>query len=292
MNSENIKSKVVHIELFDGTPKGMRQIWSDVEVIEAIVVPRNNTAEVNSLITKNTLAVYLLLGENEAGKPMIYVGQTKRTKLRALEHNKKRDWWNEIIYFINRAGGFSSDDLNYLEWFLIKKLSEAKRVELDNSNKASADEPASTRDKKANFSRYYNQIVSLTEIIGLDIFNKIYDKTSCEPVFYCKNTKGANASAYYREDGFYVQKRSECVVDLTVSGKKSSYIGPIRERLLSEGVLKKSNGQLIFIEEYKFNTPSGASQIILGTNSNGWVAWKDAAGKTLDECFRQEEKGE
>lgn len=37
MNSENIKTKLVNIELFDGTPKGFRQVEFETETIKAVV---------------------------------------------------------------------------------------------------------------------------------------------------------------------------------------------------------------------------------------------------------------
>ncbi|MEG2076201.1 MAG: DUF4357 domain-containing protein, partial [Victivallaceae bacterium] len=154
---------------------------------------------------------------------------------------------------------------------------------------ASKDEPIATSGKKASFTAYYNQIVTLTELLGLDIFNKIYSKDNNEICFYCKNTKGADASAFYREDGFYVQSGSICVKELTATGKKMSYITTTRNRLLQEKVLQQNDDKLLFASEYKFATPSGAAQIVLGTASNGWVNWKDVNGKTLDEHFRKEE---
>ena len=37
-----------------------------------------------------------------------------------------------------------------------------------------------------------------------------------------------------------------------------------------------------------FNTPSGASNFVLGGSTNGWIEWKDRDGKTLDELFRKQ----
>lgn len=288
MNSDNTKTKLVNIELFDGTPKGLRQIEFETEIIKAVIVPRAQAGGISSHINEQTMSVYLLLGEDDAGLLKAYVGQTRRTQLRAQEHGKKRDWWNEIIYFINRAGsGFNATELDYLEWLLIQKLSAAQRVKLDNGNNASKGEPIATVGKKASLVAYYNQIVMLTEVLGLDIFNKIYAPNQSEIRFFCKNSKGANASAFYRDDGFYVQPNSECVPQLTATGKKSGYIGPTREHLLKSGILKKSGSKLVFMQEYKFKTPSGAAQLVLGTNANGWVNWKDSDGKTLDEHFRK-----
>lgn len=283
-----IKTKLFYTELFDGLPKGFRQVVCDTECIKAVIVPRAQTSEISAYINKDTMAVYLLIGESETGEIKIYVGQTKRTQLRAKEHYKKRDWWSEVIYFINRLDkGFTSVELDYLEWLLIQKLAQAKRVTLDNGNNASANEPLIPSEKKSSFINYYNQIVALTDVMRLDIFNKVYAQNNSEISFFCKNSKGADGTAFYREDGIYVQPGSKCVVELTASGKKSSYIQPARKRLLEEKVLTFNNGELVFAQEYKFKTPSGASDIILGTPSNGWLHWKDSSDKTMDDHFRK-----
>jgi len=36
-----------------------------------------------------------------------------------------------------------------------------------------------------------------------------------------------------------------------------------------------------------FSTPSGAADFVLGGSNNGWIEWKDADGKTLDELYRK-----
>jgi hypothetical protein len=44
---------------------------------------------------------------------------------------------------------------------------------------------------------------------------------------------------------------------------------------------------LVFTRDYLCPSPSAASDVLAGRNSNGWVEWKSANGKTLDEVKRQ-----
>ena len=44
-------------------------------------------------------------------------------------------------------------------------------------------------------------------------------------------------------------------------------------------------GLLVLKEDYPFNTPSQASEYVLGRPSNGWADWKTEDGKTLAEIF-------
>ena len=70
------------------------------------------------------------------------------------------------------------------------------------------------------------------------------------------------------------------------------YAARIRQRLLKSGVLAEQDGLYVFQEDYLFTTPSGAADAVLGRNSNGWTAWRDASGRTLDELKRQRVNGE
>lgn len=60
-----------------------------------------------------------------------------------------------------------------------------------------------------------------------------------------------------------------------------------REELLSKQSIIKSEGRYILKITLKFNTPSGASDFVLGGSTNGWVEWKNKDGKTLDELYRK-----
>jgi hypothetical protein len=45
-----------------------------------------------------------------------------------------------------------------------------------------------------------------------------------------------------------------------------------------------------FTQDYTFNSPSMASDVVLGRSSNGRVDWKDATGKTLKELQEAQAK--
>lgn len=60
-----------------------------------------------------------------------------------------------------------------------------------------------------------------------------------------------------------------------------------RTELIEKNELVLQNGIYILQITLEFNTPSGASDFVLGGSTNGWVEWKNKAGKTLDEIFRK-----
>ena len=50
--------------------------------------------------------------------------------------------------------------------------------------------------------------------------------------------------------------------------------------------MKATRHAVRFTEDYLFDTPSGAAQVILGRNANGWMVWETGDGKTLHEVER------
>ena len=60
-----------------------------------------------------------------------------------------------------------------------------------------------------------------------------------------------------------------------------------REKLLKEGILTLEGGGVVFTRDYLFSSPSMAATVLRGRAANGWVEWKNASGRTLDEVKRQ-----
>ena len=272
------------------TQKNCQRIIPDTSRIEALLFPRAELSFISSLardVSEDEAAIYLLLGEIEPGKLKVYVGKSRQIKGRLQRHIQTKSWWDNVIYFLdNSRDGFSADDIDYLEWLLVCKLRQANRIVLDNQNSPRANEPTVNYWERSRFEKIYNEIAALAKMLKFNIFDRIYDNDADAQIFFCKNNKGANAIAYFRDNNIFVQKNSECRLILTNSGENSSYIVSTRRELLHSGVLREENNKLFFTQEYKFETPSAAISIILGTPSNGWKDWKDASGKSLDDLFR------
>lgn len=292
MHRENLKIKTIKIELLEGTPNGFRRAEYTTQLVRVLVVPRDRLELLKDCPEKDFKAVYMIVGNDENGDPKVYIGLTGRIALRGKEHgrNNNRSFGKDILYFITKDNSLSTTEIEYLEWLLIKEASESGEYKVDNRNRGRRAEPHVEPARKADFIDYYNQIAALTEVLGHgEIFNKIHseeEKSSEERFTIESSGKGINAELANRDDGFYVLAGSVCASELTETGKKNPFIISTREKLLKNGVLKNKSGKLTFEKDHKFKTPSGAASIVNGTNTNGWVAWKNKSGKTLDECLR------
>jgi Domain of unknown function (DUF4357) len=55
----------------------------------------------------------------------------------------------------------------------------------------------------------------------------------------------------------------------------------LRADLLASGVLVQEGNALRFTQDYTFNSPSQAADVVLARSSNGRLDWKDTSGRTL-----------
>ena len=91
-------------------------------------------------------------------------------------------------------------------------------------------------------------------------------------------------------------QRTQMSHDSTASGKGSAgdkhEVGIAMAQLeiekIEEGALVDEGEFLVFKKDVLFKSPSGASDVVAGASTNGWVLWKSGNGKTLDELKRQD----
>ena len=60
-----------------------------------------------------------------------------------------------------------------------------------------------------------------------------------------------------------------------------------RSKLIHDGVMKVDGDAVVFARDHLFRSPSMAAVALLGRTANGWMAWKNQEGETLDAVKRQ-----
>ncbi|MEO7043426.1 MAG: DUF4357 domain-containing protein, partial [Gemmatimonadaceae bacterium] len=95
-----------------------------------------------------------------------------------------------------------------------------------------------------------------------------------------------DAIAEYTEEGMVVLRGSKARTEVAPSMVPMS-AGKRRQGLIDDGRLKLEGNAYVFQEDVLFKSPSGASDVVVGASSNGWILWKSKTGKTLDELKRQ-----
>lgn len=115
-------------------------------------------------------------------------------------------------------------------------------------------------------------------VVGVTAFEAAKVEPSAGRQLFIK-AKGIYATGFDTPAGFIVTRGSEAVVDWVPSAHK--YALDLRNTLIKRGVLERNQDRYVFSQNYTFDSPSGAAQVIQGRTANGRVDWKDENGTTL-----------
>jgi hypothetical protein len=282
----NVQPKTIKIFLSDGEPTGIKTLEISGWVGKGYIIPRNSLKRATEKYQKELQqpCVYFLVGTNENNEELVYVGESESFTERIAYHQRDKDFWNTAICFIAAHDFLHKGSIKYLESCLAQDIIDAGRVKLEagkSSNKAKLSE-----SDEADALNYAEHIKLILGTAGFLFFSKPAEKTSHEELFYCRG-KGVEATGYPTDEGFVVLKGSKLSEKEggAITGKGLSIT---RWRLInSDRVEKNPEGNYTFKENFLFTSPSYAAGVVLGGSINGWTAWKNKDGKTLDEIKRQ-----
>lgn len=161
----NPKAKTVKLLLEDGTLKGVMSIvdsnWNPGEMYAA---PRESIDSLLSSDACNKFGVYLLLSENK-----VYVGQSSDLAKRVKQHLAGKDWWERVLILTTADDSLNRSDIDYLEYYLIRKANESNR--LDSDNKSKGNTPKVDKFRKPELEQYLEEALFLMELIGVNVFS-------------------------------------------------------------------------------------------------------------------------
>ncbi|GAL68644.1 hypothetical protein JCM19301_3231 [Jejuia pallidilutea] len=250
---------------------------------KAYKIPRIMIKESYSREDLQSPGIYLLFGENEDGKGLVYIGEAETIIDRLKQHVAQKEFWSEVILFISKDENLNKAHIKYLESRLYEITKKINHYELENNTipaKSSISE-----SEIAEMEEFIENIKLLTNTLGHRVFETLVsaeaNKAKKTNTFYIKAAKGANGIGIPSSKGFIVFKNSEVATSTTESMQKS--LINIRKRLIENKTIIKSENGLVFDKDYEFSSPSTAAAILMGRNANGLKEWKLKSGKTLKE---------
>ena len=274
-------AKTIKIFLIDGDPNGRMTCELSNWTGKAYKIPRSKIKDCKDRSDLNSTGVYMLFGKNEDGKEMSYIGEAENVLSRLNQHLSAKDYWNEVIVFISKDENLNKAHIKYLENRLHDIAIEVNRYDLSNGN--IPNRPQIAESDQAEMEEFIDNIRILVNTLGHKIFEVKRDlnPVANEKTFWINGARGAYANGEPNADGFLVFKGSKGAID-TVPSMSPSMI-QFRKRLINDGIFKHNGEYLELTEDFIFSSPSTASSIMMGRNSNGLIEWKMKSGKTLKE---------
>lgn len=285
--------KKLTVFMIDGTAYGPRLSEIGNWVGKSIYCPR---ASVNKTMHRKEFdnpGVYCLKGDptDEAFDEKIYIGEAENIKARLKQHlsDPNKDF-KELIFFVSKDELLTKTQIRYLESRLVQLAIEAKTAQIDNGNSPSL--PTLHEADISDMEYFLEQIKLILPVMGFkfliqstvkeDLTESLKPKDFTHEVYFIK-TSSYKASMKETDQGYIVTKGSEAKRNLSNSCTET--YRNMRRKLVETQIMVGSidSDKLIFAEDTVFNSPSAASNMILGRNSNGFTEWINNKGETFRE---------
>lgn len=273
--------KLISIFLIDGIPDGRLVGEISNWTGKAFKIPRKLLRESAKRDELAKAGVYFLFGKSEENpdEDAVYIGEAEEAYKR-LAQQQRLEFWSEAVVFISKDENLNKAHVKYLESKLYNIAKTAKRYTITNSSIPTC--PAISESEQAVMTEFISNLRILINTLGYKVLEPLADaKERQRDLYFIKAARGANAKAVVTNEGVVVIEGSE-IATSTVPSMPSAFINQ-RQKLIGQGVIKKTDSKLVFSKDFLFSSPSTAAAIVMGRNANGRIEWKDKKGKTLKE---------
>jgi Domain of unknown function (DUF4357) len=273
--------KTIKIFLLDGDSNGRMTCELSNWTGKAYKIPRTKVKDCVDRDDLSNTGVYLLLGKDEEGNDLVYIGEAETILKRLIQHLPQKDFWHETIVFVSKDENLNKAHIKYLENRLHDIAKYANRYKIENTNIPT--QSSISESDKAEMEEYLENIKLLVNTLGHKVFEEkretIPKQKPQRDIFYIKAVRGADAQGKPTSDGFVVFKGSKAALT-TVPSITSSFI-KLRQNLIDKKIMIPNGENLEFTEDYVFSSPSTAAVMVMGRNANGLEEWKMVDGKIL-----------
>jgi hypothetical protein len=274
-------AKSIKLFLLDGIPNGRITCELSNWVGKAYKIPRTVVKDSSDRKELNGVGIYFLFGKDpqDPDKDMVYIGETEGIYDRLKQHIEKKDFWNEAIAVISKDDNLNRAHIRYLEYKLFDIASKVGRFKLENPKTPVC--PAISESDVAEMDEFIFNLRILVNVLGYKVFEELKQTPVSErnDTFIIRAARGADAIGQPTSEGFVVSEQSFMANDTVASVQK--WIIDLRQKLISDKVVVKTDDKLVFAKDYLFSSPSAAAAVVMGRNANGLTEWKLADGTTL-----------
>lgn len=268
--------------LINGDPEGVIFAYLSNWSGQAIKIPRNLFPDNKSLPEINRPGVYFLFGQSpdNPDDAMVYTGEANNISERLVAHMRSADkiFFEDIICFTSKDDNLTVSHTKYLELKSIIQLNKSSSYRCVNSK--AGDNINLSAMVKDEMDAFYDYMKIILPTIGYNVLQEEELSTTDIKKLFLKANK-VLAKAVLTSNGIEVLAGST-LNSKTTQSISGSYVN-LRNTLFEKEIIEEVDGELIFIKNYEFSSPSAAGAVILGYPVNGRDFWKDEYGKSLNQ---------
>ena len=275
----------IKIFLADGTPAGLRHVeianWSG----QALACPRSRFSELADWEESKRPGIYFLFERASVDEnSQAYIGESEDVFKRLADHDRKKEFWNEVIIFTSKDENLTKGHIKYLESRLVEISKSAERYSLENSN--SPTKSSLPRAAAAAMEEFIENVRLVLGSLGHRILETISivtkQDTDTETLSHYDFTFVANkltGKGKVTDDGFLLIEGSQLAYKSSQSmpGKCAQ----LKEQMISDGVLEDKGDHYLLIKSKLVSSSSYAADLIAGSSRSGPQSWKTSKGELL-----------
>lgn len=283
---------------YNGLKKATLDNWDGV----AYIGERKHIPILQKIEQLSYPGIYFLIGnDKETNENILYIGKSGNIANRLQTHNSDRnkDWFEKFIVFTSKNGDLNSSHAEYLEADFIELAQQnLGSITLDNACGSNVKKDGKLTDMyMPRVQGFRKKALTLINNLNLLEFLNTGEEKSTKrisnqsDIVFTMNLKRGHkdksASIVITENGYKLIKGSYVAKDEVPSFLKMSAYKK-RNELVEKGLLQDNGDVYIASEDIYFKSPSGASDVVSGSSTNGRIEWKLANGTTLSE-FEQKQ---
>lgn len=275
---------------YNGLKKATLDNWDGV----AYIGERKHIPTLQKIEQLSYPGIYFLIGkDSNTDEDLLYIGQSNSIANRLQTHNsdKSKDWFENFVVFTSKNGDLNSSHAEYLEADFIELAQKnAGSITLKNGCGSNVKKDGKLTDMYMPRVQGFKKkaLVLINNLNLIEFMNTGEEKApkqlpNGDVVFTMnlkRNNKDKTASLEITENGYKLVKGSYVAKDEApyFSGM-SAY--KKRKELLDKGLLQDLGDIYITTEDIYFKSPSGASDVVAGSSTNGRTEWRLKDGTTL-----------
>lgn len=297
--------KQVRLFLVDGKPGGLMTAEIGNWTGHVLKGKRLELGEIRTRPEAGRTGIYILFGTGDDDERIAYIGESDNVGKRLVDHDAKKDFWDEVVIVTSKDANLTSAHVRYLEARLVRIAKDIGRIPLVNIQGPTGGADLPEADA-SDMDYFIDQVRILMPVLGYDIFRgratarstpakpsmgqpllELEHVAPDSPIFYLRTTKGVDARAQVLDGEFTLLEGS--IVSSVMRRAEKQAASTARQfdnrskqhADLMQTVEPAGNQELARVtRDVVYRSPSAAAAVALGrASANGRIEWLDENGK-------------
>ena len=245
--------KSIRIYLADGSVAGIKHAELVNWTGQAIACPRSRLPEFSKWPEVSRPGVYFLFeGKHLDEGALAYIGESENVYQRLTDHDRKKEFWQEVVVFTSKDENLTKSHIKYLESNLVASAISAGRCKLENGNSPPESAlPKADRDAMQEFKQNIGMILG---VLGYPILEPIFVPRAADDVLVANLEPSSEkvgplfpelvlklgdltANGYVTDEGFVLRSGSQITLNPADSIPKNA-------KIKRESIISEKNGEI------------------------------------------------